>query len=183
MNCARAEKWLNLYVDGRLDVRQLRLLEEHTHACVACRSELNCLEAIRESLAEFPPVAEPAGLTERILACVAAFESGRSAAHGHQFSLRWADGLLAALLATLTTLLFVLLDPSLRTGVPVALSHAFPGVVALLSMTGPGSIAWVAWIAWVVAGLALAIWFAGAEVRSSWRRSLSHRMPQFPQLW
>jgi hypothetical protein len=183
MNCSRAEKLLNLYVDGRLDVRRLPLLEEHVHSCAVCRAKLAVFEAVRESLADDRPVAEPPGLTERILARVAAFEARRVAAPARQFTLRWADGLLAALLATLTTLLFILLDPSLRASLPQDISRAFPGVVALLNVSGPGSIAWVAWIVWVAAGLALTIWFAGAEVRSSWRRSLSERIPQFPQLW
>ncbi len=183
MNCSRAEKWLNLYVDGQLDVRRLPVLEEHVHTCVACRARLDVFEAVRESLADYQPVAEPPGLTERILARIAAFEASRVATPARQFGLRWADGLLAAVLATLTTLLFVLLDPSLRASLPQDISHAFPGVVALLNTSGPGSIAWVAWIVWVTAGLALTVWFAGAEVRSSWRRSLSERIPQFPQLW
>jgi anti-sigma factor RsiW len=183
MNCSRAERWLNLYVDGRLDARRLPALEDHILACAHCRTELALFESIHESLVDLQAATEPDGLTERILDRIAAYESRRVAAQARAFSLRWSDGLLAALLASVTTLLFVLLDPPLRASVPQALSHAFPGVFELLTTTGPGSIAWVAWIVWVAAGLMLAIWFAGAEVRSSWRRSLSQRMPQFPQLW
>src|SRR5262249_32683180 len=145
MNCSRAEKWLNLYVDGRLDARRLPALEDHVHACAHCRAELALFESIDESLAEFQATAEPDGLTKRILDRVAAYESRRAAAQARGFSLRWSDGLLAALLATMTTLLFVLLDPPLRAGLPQALSHAFPGLFELLTMPGPDSIAWVAW--------------------------------------
>lgn len=182
MKCARAQKWLNLYVDGRLDTRRLPPLEDHVHRCAACRSELELLETISDVLSDFQPTAEPAGLTERILARVAAFEALRVAPPARQFSLHWADGLLAALLATLTTLLFILFDPPLRATLPRDISRAFPGLVSALTSSGPGSIAWVAWIVWVLAGLMLAIWFAGAEVRSLWRRSLSQHIPQFPQL-
>lgn len=178
LSCSRARYWLQLYVDERLDVRRLAPLEEHLSVCIACRQELAALEAIRFALRPVNLEREPANLTAQIMARVAAVESRHARAAARSFTLRWGDALLAALLASVATISFVLLDPTLRTTLPAAFIHSFPSVAALLAAPGPGSIAWIAWIVWVVTGLGLAIWFAGAEARSTWRRSLSERVPR-----
>ena len=198
ITCARARGWLNLYVDGRLPLGRLRALEEHVLGCAACRRELVMLEGIHEALrgdaveaAEAPP--EPAELHTLIMARIAAYEAlrretrvavaaAKAVSAGASFGLRWADALLAAALATLSTLVFVLLDPGLRTVMAATLLRSFPGVAALLSAPGPGAVAWAAWLVWIVAGVGLALLFAGAEVRMQWRRSLAARLPQLPQL-
>jgi len=182
MRCTRAMALLQLYVDGRLETRYLAPLETHLDSCARCRDELALLEAICATAADAEAVVEPPDLTNRILTRVAMSEMRRSAATINGFGLRWADGLRAALLATATTLLFILLSPTLRLSVGSAVYHSFPEVVALLLAPGPGSIAWLAWLVWTVAGLTLTLWFAGAEVRSAWRRSLVSRLPQLPQL-
>lgn len=201
ITCARARGWLNLYVDGRLPLGRLRALEAHVLGCAACRRELMMLEGIREALredaaeAEAEAAPEPAELHALIVARIAAYETRRREARaavaaakvagagmGASFGLRWADALLAAALATLSTLVFVLLDPGLRAVVPAALLRSFPGVAALLSAPGPGAVAWAAWLVWIVAGVGLALLFAGAEVRMQWRRALAARLPQLPQL-
>lgn len=178
--CSRARYWLQLYIDERLDVRRLPALETHLDTCPACRHELAALEEIRGALAVANLEREPAHLTEQIMARVAAMETrrARTRAAAASFSLRWGDAVLAALLASVATLSFVLLDPTLRSTVPVAFVRSFPSIVALLMAPGPGSIAWVAWIVWVATGAGIAIWFAGAEARSTWRRSLSERVPR-----
>jgi anti-sigma factor RsiW len=201
ITCARARGWLNLYVDGRLPLGRLRTLEEHVLGCAACRRELVMLEGIREALREDAAEAaetapEPAELHALIVARIATYEARRrearaavaaakvatrSAGAGASFGLRWADALLAATLATLSTLVFVLLDPGLRAAVPAALLRSFPVVAALLNAPGPGAVAWAAWLVWIVAGVGLALLFAGAEVRMQWRRSLAARLPQLPQ--
>src|SRR5262249_10730002 len=139
-------------------------------------------EVICAVSAEATAVLEPPDLTERILARIAVAKMQSSVATMGGFGLRWVDGVRAALLATTTTILFVLLSPSLRLAVGNELSHTFPEIVALLLAPGPGSIAWLAWLVWIVAGLTLTLWLAGAEVRSAWRRSLLSRLPQLPQL-
>lgn len=197
ITCARARGWLNLYVDGRLPLGRLRALEAHVLGCAACRRELVMLEGIREALrgdaAEAETAPEPAELHALVMARIATYEARRrearaavaaakAAGAGASFGLRWADALLAAALATLSTLVFVLLDPGLRAVVAAALLRSFPGVAALLSAPGPGAVAWAAWLVWIVAGVGLALLFAGAEVRMQWRRSLAARLPQLPQL-
>lgn len=192
IGCSRARGWLNLYVDGRLPLRRLRTLEEHVLGCAACRRELALLEGIREALREDEAAAlEPAELHALIVARIAAYETSRREAQAaitaaqartgaSSFGLRWADALLAAALATVSTLAFVLLNPDLRGAVPAALLRSFPVVAALLNAPGPGAVAWAAWLVWIVAGVGLALLFAGAEVRMQWRRSLAARLPQLP---
>jgi hypothetical protein len=157
-------------------------LEAHLEGCAACRNELDMLEAICAVGAPDEPVIEPPDLTARILARVAESEARRMPAPARGFGLGWADALRAALLASATTLLFILLSPALRPAVGGTLSSAFPNVVALLLAPGPGSIAWIAWLVWIAAGLMLALWFAGREVRALWRRVLAQRLPSLPQL-
>ena len=182
MNCSRATALLQLYVDGRLDADRLPVLEAHLAGCDACCHELEVLEAICSISTQNEPIVEPDGLTARILERVAAYEARRAPPPARGFGLRWADGLRAALLATSTTLLFVLLSPALRMTVGSDLSHTFPNVVAVLLAPGPDSIAWLAWLVWIAAGLILALWLAGREVRASWRRSLAQRLPSLPSL-
>jgi len=178
MTCTQASRQIQTYVDGRLAPRALAPLESHLAHCAACREELAALEAICATLAQTSMEPEPRNLTTLVLVRVAAYEAQRTRERERQFSLRWADTLLAALLASVATLGFVLLDPSLRDTFPAAFSHMFPALVSLLSAPGPGSIAWIAWIVWVAAGLGLAIWFAGAEARATWRRSIVARIPR-----
>ena len=200
MRCGQARGEIHRYIDGRLPATRLGALEAHLAECAACRNDLRVLEAIREVVAEDAWQAEPPNLTALILARVAAYEAERRARYlpvGVEveaagvgvragFALHWGDAVLAGMLATLSTLFFVLLDPSLRSVVPLALARSFPGVVAILSAPGPGAIAWAAWLVWIVVGVGLTLWLAGAEVRLLWRRSLAARLahvPQLPQLW
>lgn len=180
LSCSRARYWLQLYVDERLDVRRLPTLEAHLDTCSACRRELASLEEIRGALAATNLEREPENLTGQIMVRVAAVEARRARARAaaRPFSVRWGDAVLAALLASVATLSFILLDPTLRATIPAAFMRSFPSVAALLMAPGPGSIAWIAWIVWVATGVGIALWFAGAEARSTWRRSLSERVPR-----
>lgn len=182
MTCAQSQRYLHLYVDGLLAPRYLSQLETHLAQCAACRRELHLLESIAQVYAEPEVVQVPSDLTVLIMARVARSEQLRARVQPQPFGMRWADALVALLLATFSTGVFVSLDPSLRMTVPTAFMRSFPMLVSLLLARGPGSIAWSAWIAWVLTGTLLTVWLAGAEVRSSWRRALSERMPQLPHL-
>lgn len=180
MTCSRVAADLQLYIDGRLDPRRLGALEAHLMACAACRQELRMLQTIAQACAEPDLATVPVGLTTLIMARIAQAETQRARAASGVFVLRWGDGVLAAFLATASTLLLVLLDPAFRVSVANQLLHAFPSLPTLLGTPGPGSIAWVAWVVWVVTGLLLALALAGAEVRATMRRSLGERMAQLP---
>lgn len=177
MTCKRASTWLQLYVDGRLNVRRLVWLEEHLESCRACREDLDVLEAICHGSAALAYAYEPADLTERIMRRVAAVERRRAAAGRGAFGLGWADGLLASLLATVMTALFLWFQPALSQQASAALVSNLlaldRGVVELVNTWS----AWVVWAVWVGAGLGLALWFAGGEVRAGWRRALADRLP------
>lgn len=181
MKCSRARTLLNLYVDGRLSASRFAALEAHLGDCAACRAELTHLELVTRSLAEAPFVAEPERLTTLILARIAGYEANRAHAHERSFAPRWGDAVLAAVLASLTTLLFVFLDPHLRVGILANVSSVGAQLSTLVSTPGQGALGWLVWSVWIGAGCVLAVWLAGAQVRSTWRRSLAERIPQLRQ--
>jgi predicted anti-sigma-YlaC factor YlaD len=175
------ETWLQLYMDGRLEAARLPALEAHLASCAACRELLAAYELIGSATGEREDVVVPPELTGLILARVADFERQRLAARERHFAPRWTDGALAIALATLSTLLFVLLDPTLRAAVPQAVAHSFPLVPEMLAAPGPGAIAWSAWVVWIASGVGLTLWLAGAEVRAQWRKRLAARLARWPQ--
>ena len=185
--CRRANVWLQHYIDGRLDPRQLPALETHLDACADCRAALSAYEVVAQSVGMPEGAPDPAQLAASIMARIAAYEvqQRHAAAVRRQFAPRWADALLAALLATLSTLLFALLDPSVRD----AMAHAFPLAAMVLGAPGPGAVAWSAWVVWIASGAGLTLWLAGTEVRAAWRKRLAARLgqwqwqrPQWPTL-
>ncbi len=182
LTCARVTELLQLRVDRRLDAQWTARLDAHLATCEGCRHDLAILEAICAASTTEAPIVEPPDLTAHILNRVAVYEQRRARPLIFGVGLSWADGLRAALLASATTVIFILLSPGLRPAVGTQFMHAFPDLVALLLAPGPGSIAWLAWLVWIAAGVALTLWLAGREVRAAWRRSLAQRLPSLPQL-
>lgn len=178
MTCARARIWIQLYLDGRLDAVRLARLQGHVAECAACREELAVLEmfcqgAVAESIA-----GQPVDVTDVVMARIADFEERRAAAGVTSgFALAWADAVLAAVLATLATGLFLFFQPSLWRMSSTAASRALGAlghdIADQLATWSP----WVAWIVCVGLGMALTIWFAGGEVRAGWRKALMARLP------
>jgi predicted anti-sigma-YlaC factor YlaD len=174
---------LQLYVDGRLEPRRLSALEAHLDDCSECRAALAAYEIVAQSAGMPEGAPESAQLTAMIMGRIAAYEAQRREVVTRQFTPRWADALLAALLATMSTLVFALFDPGLRD----TLIHTFPLAVTVLGAPGPGAIAWSAWAVWIVSGLGLTFWLAGTDVRADWRRRFAARLeqvqwPQWPTL-
>lgn len=188
--CRRANVWLQLYVDGRLDPRQISALERHLDGCAECRAALSAYEVVARSAGMPEGAPEPAHLTALVMARIAAYEAqkrGRgqtvAAQMQRQFGPRWTDALLAAVLATVSTLIFALLNPGVRE----AMAHTFPLAATMLGAPGPGAIAWSAWIVWIASGTGLTLVLAGVEVRTAWRKRLTARLgqwqrPQWPTL-
>ncbi|HEV2237512.1 MAG TPA: zf-HC2 domain-containing protein [Ktedonobacterales bacterium] len=178
MTCANIQRHLQHYVDDRLDARAASGVAAHLAGCAACRDDLRLLQAVRTGAAALPYVAEPERLTRSILARVAAFERQRAVATlGARFALRLADALLATALASLATVLFLLLQPGLLRMAAAPLQHALAplqrGYVGFVGHWGTV----LAWALWMGLGLSLTLWFAGSEVRSGWRRTLSQHLP------
>ncbi|PWT72212.1 MAG: hypothetical protein C5B60_09845 [Chloroflexi bacterium] len=186
MNCAQAQADLQLYIDGRLDQHRFSAVETHLGTCRRCRHDLALYEILHEALADPSEESEPDNLTALVMARIASTERQKRIASTQPFGWRWRDALLAAVLGTASTLLFLLMNPSLGTSFYMTIAHSFPLLVTLIRAEGPGSIPWIAWIIWITVGVTLTLWLAGAEVRATWKRSLTHHLAtrlQFPQLW
>ncbi len=186
MNCAQIQKDLQLYVDGRLDQSRGSMVQTHLYTCSRCRNDLRLYEIMRDALTDQHIEPEPENLTSLIMARIARAEEHQSAAPVPPFGWRWQDALLAAVLGTASTLLFLLVNPTLSTSFIMSASHAFPQLVMLIQAEGPASIPWIAWIIWVSIGIVLTLVLAGAEVRATWKRSLTQRLQtplQLPPLW
>jgi anti-sigma factor RsiW len=178
MTCARIHRHLQHYLDDRLDARVASGVAAHLTECAACREDLRLLQAVRTGAAALPYVAEPERLTRSIMVRVAAYERQRAVApRGARFALRLADALLATALASLATVLFLLLQPGLLRVVAQPLQHALlPLQRGYLGFVGQwGTL--LAWAMWMGVGLSLTLWFAGSEVRAGWRRTLSEHLP------
>jgi anti-sigma factor RsiW len=186
MNCAQAQRELQLYMDGRLDQRRFYPLEAHLDICERCQDSLKLYEIMQEALTDPLAEKEPANLTALIMARIAVAEKRRTTQVAQPFDWQWRDALLAALLGTTSTLLFLVINPALRTTFFMTIAHSFPMLATLIQANGPGAIPWIACIVWITVGVGLTLWLAGAEVRAAWKRSLTHRIqtrPQFRQLW
>jgi hypothetical protein len=176
MTCARAYRQLQLYLDDRLVAHAAADVAAHLAGCGACRENLRLLQLVRTCAATPPDVREPERLTRSIMARVAAFERQRALAAA-PFALRLADALLAIVLASLATIIFLLTQPGLLRTVADLLRRALaPFQRGYLGFVGQwGTL--LAWVIWMGIGLSLALWFAGGEVRAGWRRTLSEHLP------
>jgi predicted anti-sigma-YlaC factor YlaD len=178
MTCARARFWMQLYLDGMLDARRLARLEEHLAGCAVCREELAVLEMVCQGTVEATLAGPAVDVTGAVMARIAGLEERRAAAGAARgFALAWADAVLAAVLATLATALFLVFQPTLwrmsSTAASQELGALGHDIADQLATWSP----WVAWVVCVGLGIALTIWFAGGEVRSGWRKALMARLP------
>jgi anti-sigma factor RsiW len=181
MTCHQAARWLQLYADGRLDAGHFAHLERHLAGCPQCRREHMLLELICQAAVGDDLVREPAGLTEGILWRIASVEARRleaatavvASVPTRDFTPDWGDGVLASFLATVATVVFLYFQPALRAMAGRACLEMLGQVERGVGDAIVGSSSWVAWAVWVIAGLCLAIWFAGGEVRAGWRRALT----------
>jgi anti-sigma factor RsiW len=178
MTCSRTRAWLQLYVDGQLHPRHLARLEEHMETCGTCRADLALLELICQGASGLILPHGPAELTDAIMHRIAELEARRASLAGQRlFAPGWGDAVLAAILATLATAVFLIFQPALwQTSSSAVLQALTPAGRALISVY-PSWPSWVAWLVWVGIGLVIAIGFAGSEVRANWRRGLLARLP------
>lgn len=181
MSCGRMMRWIQLYLDGRLETRRLARLEHHLAECVDCRDELDQMQAICQAAAvpvTVLGVRESADLTNAVMTRIALLETRRARSRqGAEFTPGWGDALLAAMLATLATAVLLALQPSLWHPVSLAFGHALDTMRHSLMVRLGDSPEWLAWVVWVGGGVLLALAFAGAEVRANWRRTLLARLP------
>lgn len=70
MNCDQLRELYTAFRDGELDAQLRSEVEDHLAECPACAQLYTELDALRESIADAPSLAVPAGLSERVIAQV-----------------------------------------------------------------------------------------------------------------
>jgi hypothetical protein len=111
MDHATAQNELQAYLDGALAPDRARAVRAHLEGCAACRAELALLREVDQSLRAWPVVPEPEGLTERVMAALAAEARPTTAlpwaAVWPWLRERWSEVLLGAVLAATIVVLVV----------------------------------------------------------------------------
>ncbi len=127
MRCKEATQQLQLYLDNRLTIQQVRTLEAHLAFCNACLEELTIFETVVNNLQTFKVVVEPDDLNAKIMRRVAIAASQRNTSPP-RFAL-WHPSLLeilvAATLATIASIGTILQQPSIRSLLPFVVPHSF----------------------------------------------------------
>lgn len=182
MRCGEAARQLQLYIDRRLTVEQVRVLEAHIADCRACQRELYLLEKVATLVRDVVPIAEPADLTARIMRQVALTPQRP---RERQFVL-WrpslAELLAVVLLATISTLGVMWQQPSLRSALPFANGHdsfslAFLTLLHALSDGNTALLLLALWIVGAALGVCITLILAGSELRAQWFKAMLERLP------
>lgn len=182
MRCSEASKQIQLYLDNRLSLKQVRELEAHMAECVSCQRELSVLEDVVGSLQGFGMVAEPANLTVAIMQ--------RVAVSTQQYDTRtfklWRPSLreliAAVILATITTMGIILGQPSLRAVLPFANGHDpvslfFINILQIITSAGGDTISLILWVGGTILGICITLALAGSEVRTQWYKAMMDHLP------
>ncbi len=184
MRCKEASQQLQLYLDNRLTVQQIRYLEAHLFSCTTCREELIILESMIKDLETRKVVAEPDDLNEMIMRRVA-LAAAQEVPSQSRFSL-WRPSplelLVAAALATVATIGTILQQPAIRTLLPIANGHDWLSLTflnLLHTLMGVDSTAFILalWVAGIVLGVGITLIFAGSEMRTQWLKAMMERLP------
>ncbi len=183
MRCREASRQLQLYLDCRLTMEQVRVLEAHIANCRACQRELYLLEEVAALLRGVVPVAEPADLTMRIMRRVAMAPQRQKE---HNFVL-WrpslAELLVVVLLATISTLGVMWQQPSLRAVLPFASGHDslslafFDSLHALIGGNTGLLLLLAFWLVGAALGVCITLILAGSELRAQWFKAMLERLP------
>jgi len=184
MRCKEASQQLQLYLDNRLTIQQVRTLEAHLASCNACLEELTIFEMVVNELETFKVVVEPEDLNVKIMRRVAMAASQQDTSPS-RFSL-WRPSLLeilvAAALATIATIGTILQQPSIRSLLPFANGHdalslAFLNILRLLMTMDSTTLILALWIAGTFLGVCITLIFAGSEMRTQWFKAMMERLP------
>jgi predicted anti-sigma-YlaC factor YlaD len=194
MNCSRAQHLLQLYLDRQLSLAQTRTLERHLVHCATCRSEWMLLEDMLAEVHSLNNIAEPAWLTEAILARIAETtaqppeelgieprKARQRHAHRTPFRLTVQDLILSSLLATIAVIGFALFQPGLRETLVKSVNPLLGVILAdlqFLMSPNAGIMGLLVWLLWVLLGISITLVLAGSEVRSYWRQRIRNWLPQ-----
>jgi predicted anti-sigma-YlaC factor YlaD len=187
MRCSVATRQLQLYIDGRLSIDQIRVLEGHLVVCDACQRELFLLEEVASTLRDVKPVVEPADMTMRIMQRVAMTpqrQQQRPKVPPYSLLRPSLSELLAViLLATITTLGIIWGQPSLRAVLPFAnghdaLSQAFFHILNMLIVAeNVGALTVALWVGGTILGVCITLVLAGNDIRAEWLKAMMDRLP------
>ena len=170
MRCKEATQQLQLYLDNRLTIQQVRTLEAHLAFCNACLEELTIFETVVNNLQTFKVVVEPDDLNAKIMRRVAIAASQRNTSPP-RFAL-WHPSLLeilvAATLATIASIGTILQQPSIRSLLPFVNGHdglslAYLNILHTLMSVDSTTLILALWIAGTFLGVCITLIFAGAE--------------------
>ncbi|MBE3561355.1 MAG: zf-HC2 domain-containing protein [Ktedonobacteraceae bacterium] len=183
MHCSKASQQLQLYLDKRLPLEQMRALEQHLADCPGCRRELLLLEQIEQALGEMEMVAEPPDLTVHIMQRVAI--TPQRVEHSSLEHLRPSLSELAAVFVMATALMLgvILSQPSLHQFLPVANGHdvfslAFLSLIHMFDSMNSGMLMLCFWVVGTILGVWITLVLAGKEVkRTDWFKAMIERLP------
>lgn len=182
MHCSKAQGHLQLYIDGRLTLQQVRMLEAHIATCPACQHELHMLEEVSSAVRNMQFVAEPPDLTAQIMQRVSLHrlrERQRKQWLHDLFRPSVWELLIAVVLASITTLGLILGQPNLRAALPF-LNWPLPliaNITHMLLTSENGMLMWLLWIGGTALGICITLALAGNELRSDWYKAMMARLP------
>ena len=97
MECKAVREKLSLYLDGQLSTSDMKLVDEHTRMCTACREELSSLEETVDLVRSLEPLEVPPDLKDKIMERVRAAGGSQVAATRWQHAWgRWGRTLSSA---------------------------------------------------------------------------------------
>ena len=184
MRCKEASQQLQLYLDNRLTIQQIRTLEAHLASCNACLEELRIFETVVNDLETFKVVVEPDDLNAKIMRRVAIAASQRNTSPS-RFSI-WHPSLLeilvAATLATIATTGTILQQPSIRSLLPFVNGHdglslVYLNILHTLMTVDSTKLILALWIAGTFLGVSITLILAGSEMRTQWFKAMMERLP------
>ncbi len=187
MRCSEASRLLQLYIDMRLTVNQVRVLEEHLTQCTTCREELLLLEEVSSSLRNLQPVAEPADLAVNIMRLVTITPQRPANERYSLLRPSLLELLVVVLLATITTFGVIWDQPALRSALPFAnghdpLSQSFFNVLALLVSGNPSTLSLALWIGGTLLGVCITLALVGNDIRREWFKAMVDHLPAAKRL-
>ena len=182
MRCGEAARQLQLYIDRRLTVEQVRVLEAHIADCRVCQRDLYLLEEIATFVRDVVPIAEPADLTMRIMQQVAITPQRPKERNFVLWRPSLAELLAVVLLATISTLGVMWQQPSLRAALPFANGHdsfslAFLNLLHSLSDGNTALLLLALWVVGAALGVCITLILAGSELRAQWFKAMLERLP------
>jgi hypothetical protein len=194
MRCSKATYMLQLYIDKKLSLEQIRALETHLTTCPACCEELSVLEEIDVALKSMEMVVEPADLTMNVMKRVALstqaqpsrrqtvkLTATREEKQLFTFRPSLMEWLTAIALATVTMLVLAIGWPAMNTVLHVG-GHAsifsiFQSLWSLLTAVNSDTLMTLLWILGTILGIWITLIVAGADMRNQWFKAVMDRLP------